>query len=392
LHNGGIISESRQASSSQKETVGGNLDSGPPLIQLEAVIPSDGHVFRFCRAVSRIADAFRPMAPWREVLNTILNALVDELGYRAASVRQIDAERRTLAVIAAVGLSERYLAKGEVEVEKSALDREVLEGAIVDIADARSDARLQYPADVVQEGIGSILAAPLALRDRVIGVLRVYSAESRPASEMETHFLQAVGKLTAQALFSAQQSEALRNISRQIGSSLDMQSVLTAILRRTVDELNYKGGIIRLLDSAGNQLALVAATGLSQAYLSKGSVDIEHSRVDQAVLQGRSVTIYDVATDSGYQYPEEALKEGIRSIQAVPLIAPDRECPEGHKVIGVLRVYSAQPHRFTEDEVAFLHFIASLGALALQNALLYDELHRSVESWKPDEDGWHRIM
>jgi GAF domain-containing protein len=332
------------------------------------------------------------MAPWREVLNTILHALVDELGYKAASVRQFDAERRTLAVIAAVGLSERYLAKGAVEVEKSAFDREVLDGTTVDIPDIRLDTRLQYPAEAVQEGIGSILAAPLALRDRVIGVLLVYSRGPRIASEMERHFLGAVGKLTAHALFSSQHSEALLSISRQIGSSLDMQSVLTAILRRTVDDLNYKGGIIRLLDSAGLHLTLVAATGLSQAYLSKGAVDVEHSAIDRKVLEGQAVTIYDVARDSGYQYPQEALLEGIRSIQAVPLVAPDRSGPGGGKVIGVLRVYSAQPHRFTEDEVAFLHFIASLGALALQNALLYDELHRSIDSLKPDEDGWHRIL
>jgi GAF domain-containing protein len=159
-----------------------------------------------------------------------------------------------------------------------------------------------------------------------------------------------------------------------------------------VDELNYKAGIVRLLTPTGQRLELAAATGLSQAYLSKGSVDVDRSAMDQKVLQGEVVTIYDVASDPGYQYPQEALKEGIRSILSVPMIAPDRSNPKGHKAIGVLRVYSSQPHRFGDDEVSFLQIIAGLGAIALQNARLYYALDRRVDSLQPDENGWQRIM
>jgi len=330
-------------------------------------------------------------AGWQSVLDTILRALVDELGYKAASVRRLDAERRTLVLAGSIGLSEEYLAKGAVEVDKSGLDREAIDGAVVEIADVRDDPRLQYPDAAVQEGIGSVLVAPLALKDRVIGVLRVYSPSARFAPDIERHFLASVGKLTARALINARHAEAMRNITRQINSSLDIQAVLTAMLERTVDELNYKGGVIRMLDPAGQRLELVAATGLSQAYLSKGAIEVERSGMDRRVLQEEPVSIYDVAADPGSQYPREALKEGIRSIESIPLIAPDRADPKGHKVIGVLRVYSSQPHRFSADEVSFLQNIADLGAVALQNALLYNELKRKVDSLRPDEDGWHRI-
>jgi GAF domain-containing protein len=352
----------------------------------------DDQIIRLCRAISAVTDAMGSTAKWQDVLHSILRALVDELGYRAASVRQLNAERRTLVLIGSIGLSEGYLAKGAVEVDKSGLDRQVLEGNLVEIGDVREDTRLQYPDAAVQEGIGSILAAPLALRDRVIGVLRVYSSEPHVAPETEKHFLQSVGKLTARALVNAQYSEAMRNISSQINSTLDLQAVLAAMLQRTVDELNYKGGIVRLLSPAGQYLELVAATGLSQAYLSKGLINVERSAMDQKVLQGELVTVYDVASDPGCQYPQEALREGIRSIQSVPLIAPDRSDAKGHKVIGVLRVYSSQPRRFSDDEVSFLQIIASLGAIALQNARLYHELTRRVDSLQPDEDGWQRII
>ncbi len=345
---------------------------------------------RFCRALSSIADAMMPTGDWRAVLDRILRALVDELGYKAASARRLDAEHRTLVLCGSVGLSESYLGKGVVEIEKSGIDREVLAGCVIEIGDAAHDPRLQYPEAVVLEGIGSILAAPLALRDRSIGVLRVYSGEPRVAHPVEKKFLQSVARLTARALMTSHRTELLHNLARQVNSSLDPQVVLSEMLQETVDELDYKGGIVRLLDVKGERLQLVAATGVTQAYLNKGPVFVQHSTMDQAILQGRAVTIYDVTAEPGYQYPEEAVREGIRSIQAIPLAAIDRVSGQT-RIFGVLRIYSAQAHRFGEDEIAFLQSIANLGAIALENARLHQQLMQRVEALKPDEEGWYRI-
>ncbi len=329
-------------------------------------------------------------AGWRDVLRLILRALVEELRYKAASVRQLDAERRTLVLTDSVGLSETYLRKGTVELDKSPMDREVLSGKITEIENVHNDHRLQYPEASFEEGIGSVIAVPMALRDRVIGVLRVYSSHARKAELMEKKFLQVVARLTARALITSYRAEILHNLSRQINSSLDPQVVLAEMLRRTVQELNYKGGIIRLLDLNGERLEIVAATGLTQEYLNKGGVAVGRSAIDQSVLQGKSVTIYDVEAEPGYQYPEAALKEGIRSVQAVPLMTSDRTTGQ-ERVIGVLRVYSAQPQRFGEDEISFLQSIANLGAIALENARLYHEMQSRYEALRSDEEGWYRL-
>jgi signal transduction protein with GAF and PtsI domain len=345
---------------------------------------------RFCAALSSIADAMMPTGNWRAVLDRILRSLVDNLGYKAASARRLDAEHRTLVLCGAVGLSEAYLDKGSIELDKSGIDREVLSGMVIDISDAACDPRLQYPEAAAQEGIGSILAAPLALRDRSIGVLRVYSGEPRTADAIEKKFLQSVAKLAARALVMSHRIELLHNLARQVNSSLDPQVVLSEMLQNTVDELNFKGGIVRLLDRAGERLELVAATGVTQAYLNKGPVSVGQSAMDRSVLQGNAVTIYDVMAEPGYQYPEEALKEGIRSVQSIPLATMDPGSGQA-RIFGVLRIYSAQPHRFGEDEIAFLQSIANLGAVALENARLHQQLMQRVDAQKLDEEGWYRI-
>lgn len=167
----------------------------------------------------------------QEVLHQILRALVEELRYKSASVRQLDAERRVLILTDSVGLSETYLRKGAIELDKSGIDREVLAGQVAEIEDVRNDQRLQYPEAVIEEGIGSVIALPLPLRDKVIGVMRVYSSQPRVADAMEKKFLQVVARLTARALITSYRAEILHNFSRQINASLDPQVVLTDMLQ-----------------------------------------------------------------------------------------------------------------------------------------------------------------
>jgi GAF domain-containing protein len=75
------------------------------------------------------------------------------------------------------------------------------------------------------------------------------------------------------------------------------------------------------------------------------------------------------------QYREQAKREGIASILSVPMKLRDR-------VIGVVRVYAADKHDFTDDEIDFVMAIANLGAIALENARLYDSVSRDYNALK----------
>ena len=59
------------------------------------------------------------------------------------------------------------------------------------------------------------------------------------------------------------------------------------------------------------------------------------------------VAIFDVADDPRIQYPDAAIKEGIPSILSVPIII-------GEKLIGCMRVYTAEPWEFTLNDVNFV--------------------------------------
>ena len=78
------------------------------------------------------------------------------------------------------------------------------------ILDARSDPRIKHHAAVVEEGIGSILYVPLTVRDRTIGVLRLYTHRPYEFSEDELFLMRAIGSECALAIQNAQMYAAIK--------------------------------------------------------------------------------------------------------------------------------------------------------------------------------------
>jgi signal transduction histidine kinase len=85
------------------------------------------------------------------------------------------------------------------------------------------------------------------------------------------------------------------------------------------------------------------------------------------------VALLDATIDPRFQYPEEARKEGIRSVLSVPMMLLDQ-------AIGVLRVYTSEVRHFTQEETEFLMALASQGAAAIQNARAYRQLQELEEA------------
>lgn len=165
---------------------------------------------------------------------------------------------------------------------------------------------------------------------------------------------------------------ALYQTALTISSSLELDQVLQSVVKSITEAMEVKACAVRLLDPRTGQLQYSTGYGLSSSYLAKGPVDVEHSPIDSEALRGSPVIIPDVGDDSRFQYKEAARREGIVSVLCVPL--------EVHgKAIGVMRVYTSEPCTFDENDIQFLTVLASLAALAIENASLYDNLKRSYD-------------
>ena len=159
-------------------------------------------------AVRVINSSLEPM----DLLNKIAEQTAKALEVKACSLRLLDRTRDNLLPGASFGLSKGYLRKGKVEVAKSKLDKEALEGKTVYVKDAGTDPRFQYQDAAKAEGIISILVVPLKIEDsKIIGVMRVYSGTDRTFCDSEVEFLVIMANLSAIAIENARLHQALKS-------------------------------------------------------------------------------------------------------------------------------------------------------------------------------------
>jgi signal transduction protein with GAF and PtsI domain len=169
--------------------------------------------------------------------------------------------------------------------------------------------------------------------------------------------------------------ESFREIVKAIHSTLDIKIVLNLMVKKVAEAMNLKGCAIRLLDSTRMRLELAASHGLSKGYLLKGPVDVDRSISE--VMRGKTVSIYDAKEDPAIQYRKEAAEEGIASLISFPLSAKG-------KVIGVLRLYTAEPRVLSAEETNFVEALAEMGAIAIENARMYEQIRKDYEAVMTD--------
>jgi GAF domain-containing protein len=338
------------------------------------------------RVLYEMIQAINSGLDQQAVLDILVARIVDDLGYRAATIRLLDQERQRLDLKAAYGLSEDYLNKGQVDVTHSGIDQKALVGEAVMIRELRDEAEFQFIEQALREGLASMLAVPLAIQGQVVGVLHVYTAQLHEFVPEEIAFVSAIANLGAQAIQRSRLFEAFQNLAENVNSSLDLKTVLTKLLLISIAELNVKAGSIRLLGQKRETLHMAAAQGLSPEYLQKGAIKVAQSPIDQKVLQGgQPVAVTDLMEEGLFQYPEDARREGIRSVFVLPLRVKDT-------TIGVMRLYSGKVRKFTPEETNFAGAVADIGAVAIENARLHEVLKQRLESLKEDVDGWYQFL
>ncbi|MBM3166111.1 MAG: GAF domain-containing sensor histidine kinase [Chloroflexi bacterium] len=161
-----------------------------------------------------------------------------------------------------------------------------------------------------------------------------------------------------------QRYKILYDIAQKLNSDLASEAVLHTIVESICAAAGAKGCSLMLMAPDRQQLIHTVAHGLSDWYVHKGPV-----RVDDAIAQslaGKPVAILDATTDPRVQYREQAKKEGIVSILSLPLMRRG-------KVIGLARIYTSEPRKFTAGDVEFFSALANMGAVALERAELLEE-------------------
>jgi signal transduction protein with GAF and PtsI domain len=318
-------------------------------------------------------------------LDTFVKSIAEIMGAKGASVRLLDERKQALHVAAAYGLSKSYVEKGPLPVAADSVEREILQGKIVSTRDVTRESNALFREEAEREGIKSILNAPLMAGDRAIGIVRVYRPDVHDFSQEETERLKSLASFGGAIVDRARlwdQMRALVCTARSISSTLSLDEVLQMIAENAASALGVKAASIRLLNEDRTKLQVKAASGLSAAYLDKGPVEIDKSPIDRECLAGKCISIPDITRDTRLQYPGEIMKEGIQGMLSVPLKVKGR-------AIGVLRIYTSAPYEFNAPEIEFVTALASYGAVAIENARLFEHVKTEYEELTKDVWKWY---
>jgi signal transduction histidine kinase len=157
---------------------------------------------------------------------------------------------------------------------------------------------------------------------------------------------------------------ALFDVSKLIGSSLDLQEVLSQTMDAIIQLTEAERGFLMLLEDSGD-LEIKAARNLAQETLDEDEFKISRSVIRTVAETGEQVVTTNASEDPRFANQASVMMHNLRSIQCVPLRARG-------KIIGVIYVDNRiHAGVFDEGDLQLLSAFANQAAVAIENARLF---------------------
>lgn len=250
---------------------------------------------------------------------------------------------------------------------------------------ASKDTRFKVFHTLPEDKYEAFLSVPIVAppTDRVIGVINVQHRKSHRHSDAEMTLLSILGhqvggaienaRLYQETILRSTQISTLAEVGQIIASGRYLEEVLQLVVNIIAKMMQARVCSIMLVDAQKNELVIKAAKASSEEYLRKPNLKIGNSLISRVVKEKAPLMVRDVTKQEGYQYPELATREGIRSLLSVPMILKDH-------VLGVLNVYSADERSFSNEDLRLLSTVADQVALAFENTKLNVAIQESQEA------------
>lgn len=152
-----------------------------------------------------------------DALQLLAEITAKGMGAKGCLLMTLARDGKQLLHTSAYGLSDWYLIKDSSLTDKSIA--QALEGEPVVVENVAEDERVQYRREAQQEGIASIFSVPMMLREKIIGVMRVYTTEPRDFTDDDVYFVCAAANLGAIALDNHRMYEACQESQEECKKS-----------------------------------------------------------------------------------------------------------------------------------------------------------------------------
>lgn len=327
----------------------------------------------------------------RHALEVVVDELVNALDASSVSVALIDPDTHELEIEVHRGLQLEQAAV-RLPLGVGVTGQVALSGKPMLVRDVA-----QEPAYVaLKPSIRSEIAAPMVVRslasgeikESVVGVVNVDSEQVGAFSERDLKLLtvltneatRVVARLwhIRQQREKSVQLETVLNAGARLVRQHDPRRILSLIARDAVRLVSCRLCAIFLLSPDGKSLRLECVSDPDRFEVEKAELRPDDSAVGVAIRRRKQVSVFNLAKSEEHHLVDLVQTEGLQSMLATPIVYES-------DVIGLLNVYTGLPHRFSNDERRLLESLASMGAVAIQNARLYERVFESEESMRKND-------
>lgn len=234
---------------------------------------------------------------------------------------------------------------------------------------------------VAAMGCRIMLIVPLVARGEPVGCLFLGPSAKISSAQLGQEFFNTIGRAIGLAVDNSRlyeqmarrlrQSQALYRVSLALASTLDLDNLLTLIVRSAVDTIpKANNGTLHLLDEETGELhprALSFEREVRPDVSGRSQMRVGHGVAGHALETGQVVDVPDVSADPRFVRGARPFA----SLLVAPLVLGDRR-------IGTLSIDSPQKRAFSSEDEQLLMTLATQAAAAIENARLVSDLQQSL--------------
>lgn len=173
--------------------------------------------------------------------------------------------------------------------------------------------------------------------------------------------------LNEERLSAAERYQRLIDLSRDLASTLNLDTLLNRIVHAAADLSGAEAASIMLYDDVNQQLYFHSATNIEKPVMRGLIVPVEGSIAGWIFTNKKPVIVSDAHKDPRYYgHIEKTTQFTTRSILGVPLITKD-------KIVGVLEAINHRTGNFKEEDQEILMTLGAQAAVAIENARLFQQ-------------------
>jgi PAS domain S-box-containing protein/putative nucleotidyltransferase with HDIG domain len=349
-------------------------------------------------AVNKISTALRVLQTLDEMIPRFLEETINTLEGVAGSIWFYEPASDEIRMV---------YQHGWESIEFQSAERgETMPGKVIESGEAYISQKFksdpQIPA-YVQEHIPANWSAaciPIRASTEIIGVMFINIELPREFTEANMHLLGTLAEIAGNAIHRTRLNEkieqrlgriaALHDIDIAISSSFDLELTLNILLSQVTAQLDVDAADVLLFDPILNMLHFASTRGFRNKVNNHIQIRPGDGLAGKIVVERRMLSVSNLAfTDQSIKRKEILKSEEFVTYHGIPLISKGQ-------FRGVLEVFHRKLFKPDLDWLDFLETLAGQAAIAIDSAVLLENLQRSnlelTMAYDATIEGWSRAL